>query len=716
MTLPRLSVRSLVSRGQPSTHVTRFSLFTRRSEKHSMPLPRSIDQRVALSEFRMKRAWLSIALVVTAACEGTTEFQKPPPLGGDSASTGGGIASVGGGSASVGGGSASTGGGTASTGGGTASTGGGSASTGGGSASTGGGTSAAGGGAPANRPPIVTAGRDQILQSTTTTATLTGSASDPDGDTLTFTWALVGASGPTLASPTLLTTQVTGLTAGTFTFQLTVNDGHGGTASDTMQIMSTAAPLSDLYVVTTGQGATVTPRLVYESRAATTGVEWGGNLGKTFHMAIFDVDASVVVTVTKLHSTATSAVVRPGRLGLGPLTATVNSLGSTVSFTLPHAAKFTVEFGDDANNINALAVIAQPAELPAEIPATVDGYVVSAAVATPLTVPNTKSIVIFPSGVHEIGLWHVPTTVTEIYLAPGAWVRGYIVADGSNGPMKIHGRGVVSADIYPYHYTAGTPDVILHLVGITGGSHHLIEGITLIDSTNYTLLIDADSSEVRNVSLHGFRYNNDALGIRGDQILVHDTFMHINDDLLALSFPVTNLMVRDSVLWPAGGGAVLQLGWWPHSVSDLTLQNLDIIHADWGPDQQDAGLVSCIGQDSPDTTYNPVPFVQRVTVTDVYFDTPVDRLVDIRMIRPGNPTPPWPNRFDQFQFTNIHLDHQGTPLRTLIFLDAQDATHAPTNFTFTNLSINNTRVTASTTSLLSSILSVRAPAASPTFN
>ena len=107
---------------------------------------------------------------------------------------------------------------------------------------------------------------------------------------------------------------------------------------------------------------------------------------------------------------------------------------------------------------------------------------------------------------------------------------------------------------------------------------------------------------------------------------------------------------------------------------------------------------------------------QRVTVTDVYFDTPVDRLVDIRMIRPGNPTPPWPNRFDQFQFTNIHLDHQGTPLRTLIFLDAQDATHAPTNFTFTNLSINNTRVTASTTSLLSSILSVRAPAASPTFN
>ena len=93
-----------------------------------------------------------------------------------------------------------------------------------------------------NEPPTADAGPDQLLQvagGDTAEVTLDGSASsDPDSDPLTFTWTnsfgTVMGVMPTVALP-----------AGVHVVTLTVDDGKGGTDTDTVEITVNQAPVAD---------------------------------------------------------------------------------------------------------------------------------------------------------------------------------------------------------------------------------------------------------------------------------------------------------------------------------------------------------------------------------------------------------------------------------------------------------------------------------------
>ena len=77
-----------------------------------------------------------------------------------------------------------------------------------------------------NLAPIVDAGQGVQLPSGTTSHTLTGTATDPEGNAMTYSWTQVGGGMTTIVNPNMLSTAVNGLVDGeVYVYQLTVSDG-----------------------------------------------------------------------------------------------------------------------------------------------------------------------------------------------------------------------------------------------------------------------------------------------------------------------------------------------------------------------------------------------------------------------------------------------------------------------------------------------------------
>ncbi len=92
--------------------------------------------------------------------------------------------------------------------------------------------------APQNRPPTVKARCEPCVVEVGRTSTVTADASDPDGDVLAYKWS---APTGTFANPAERQTIFTcPTTPGSVPVTVTVNDGKGGTASDTITIQCVA--------------------------------------------------------------------------------------------------------------------------------------------------------------------------------------------------------------------------------------------------------------------------------------------------------------------------------------------------------------------------------------------------------------------------------------------------------------------------------------------
>ncbi len=96
--------------------------------------------------------------------------------------------------------------------------------------------------AAANIPPVADAGANQTITSPASTVVLNGSGShDPDGTIAAYDWVLISGPGSiTINNSNTATPSVIGLATGVYTFQLTVTDNSGATATD--QVFVTVLP------------------------------------------------------------------------------------------------------------------------------------------------------------------------------------------------------------------------------------------------------------------------------------------------------------------------------------------------------------------------------------------------------------------------------------------------------------------------------------------
>src|SRR5579871_4831036 len=113
--------------------------------------------------------------------------------------------------------------------------------------------------AAANQPPVANAGTSQTITLPTSTASLNGSASyDPDGTIASYSWKeLSGPSTATITGAKTATPTVSGLVAGQYTFQLTVTDNSGATATASVKITVTA-PVNQPPTANAGSNQTIT--------------------------------------------------------------------------------------------------------------------------------------------------------------------------------------------------------------------------------------------------------------------------------------------------------------------------------------------------------------------------------------------------------------------------------------------------------------------------
>ncbi|MGC4100503.1 PKD domain-containing protein [Ferruginibacter sp.] len=92
-------------------------------------------------------------------------------------------------------------------------------------------------GASGNIAPTANAGADQTITLPTSTVSLSGSGTDPDGTIASYTWTKIsGPTAGTITNSALAATTVTGLVQGVYKFELKVTDNNNAVGRDTMQV------------------------------------------------------------------------------------------------------------------------------------------------------------------------------------------------------------------------------------------------------------------------------------------------------------------------------------------------------------------------------------------------------------------------------------------------------------------------------------------------
>lgn len=323
-----------------------------------------------------------------------------------------------------------------------------------------------------------------------------------------------------------------------------------------------------------------------------------------------------VTDITKVPVSGQTVNIYPSRHGVSSSTS-----GNVVTFTISEPGQYSVEIGANGYK-NGLMLFADPLEIDIPVQSNPNYLVLYEATASSVaSIPQTYSGVYFRRGVHNIGVWNIPSHIKNIYFEDGSWVYGALKMDG-NPDVRIYGRGVLSSYNMNYRQT--------HCVEAINGSDRItIEGLVVADPKYFAIrLIGTDNNVSYAKIIGGWVYNCDGIAaFKGSN--VSKSFIWANDD--AIKAYRDSITWTDIVVWQLNNGGVIQMSWGGavggSTASNVTISRLDVLRAEWDVDRFNVGLLNCVGNRYQDPNrYN---LLENWLIEDVVTETQIPLIWNI---------------------------------------------------------------------------------------
>jgi len=334
-----------------------------------------------------------------------------------------------------------------------------------------------------------------------------------------------------------------------------------------------------------------------------SGISSSSTLEHATSWTSFSFAGSVTVQVTNANSFI-SARILPSHAQIIP---TVT--GNTISFMLDQPGQYAVDFcataetcteANDTDLTNPMLVFANPIEpntpnpLAANVLRVAPGLSVLSGAALP-QLSGFQNTLYFGPGVYDLGL--TPLTIDSdqtVYLAAGAYVKGFLAFKTKARNATIRGRGILSGENLPKAQCPGTPAGCPDMVSSKGNVQNLlVEGITFIQSPFYNVSINGGSGNtVDNVKVIAWLGNSDGIqasyGAQDTGSVIENSFVKNGDDSIKIT--ASNLLVQNCVVWKLNNAAAFEIGAGIGTdVTNITVRDSDVIRGEYNwPNTSDA--------------------------------------------------------------------------------------------------------------------------------
>lgn len=392
-------------------------------------------------------------------------------------------------------------------------------------------------------------------------------------------------------------------------------------------------PQSDIYAVSAEQNGAIQSLEVFRHACPEFSLGYQGMVskdqkplglfaGRTINWAKITVDEPVIVQVTitdtdQVPVSGQTVRILPSRYGV-----TATTTGNVVTFTITEPAQYSVEIGENGYK-NGLLIFADPPET--DIPAQSNpDYLVldSATMADVSSIPGNYSGIYFKKGIHDIGVYHIPYNIKNIYFEDGSWVYGSLIMDGKPD-VRIFGRGVLSSARLDYRES--------HSVEAINGSNNItIEGLVVADPKYFAVRLIGQYNNVSYTKIvGGWVYNCDGIAAYKGST-VSKCFIWANDD--AIKVYRDSITWSDIVVWVLENGAVIQTSWGGavggSTSKGIKISRVDVLRAEWDNPGFASALLSTVGNRyqipgksdllqnwiiEDVVTENPVPLIFKIT-------------------------------------------------------------------------------------------------------